>query len=101
MDSIGSMLLAILQYLAEDLPIGRAEDVVEIAASVLRGAASVRAAERGDGPAAAEKIAQGIGSLGRLGERADKHQVDVVGKDLHQVFKPGIADKLDIMAFLP
>jgi hypothetical protein len=97
----GAVLRAILQHVADQVAIGEAEDVVKVEASVVRVTAGMRAAEDGDGAAAAQEIAQGIGGLGSFRECADEHQVSIVRQFLEQVLEAGVADECDIMAFLP
>ena len=87
----GPMRGAVLQDVTDDGLVGEAQDVVEVLHGVLRVAAGVRAAEDGDRALRSEQVAQRVGQLRRLCERADEDEVDVVRQLLDQILKTGIA----------
>ena len=91
---------ALVEHALDDRLVGEAEDVVEVLARVLRVAARMRAAEHGDDAALAEQVADGVGELRGLRERADEHDVDVLRQDGRQVLEPRVADELDVVAQL-
>ncbi len=76
------------EHFLDDRPVGEAEDVVEVLLRVLGIAAGVRPAEHGDGPASAEKIAQRVGELGRLGECADEQHIEIGGELVEKILPP-------------
>ena len=92
--------LALLEHLGEDLPVGEAQHVVEVALRVLGIAAGVGPAQHGDRAPLPEEVAQRIGELGRLGEGTDEEEIEI-GRDLlKQVLRAGVADELHLVARL-
>jgi hypothetical protein len=92
---------AVREDVADYRPVGEPQDVVEVPQGVLGVAAGVGAAERGDGPAGAAEVAQGVGRLRGLGEGADEHHVGVGGHRPQQVLAAGVADEGDVVPVLP
>src|SRR3546814_9812832 len=80
--------------------VGEAEDVVEILGGILRIAAGMRAAQHGDGAAAAAEVAQRIGGLGRAGEGADEEDVGVLRQLGGEILDAGVAEIAHLMAEL-
>jgi hypothetical protein len=80
--------------------IGETEDVVEVALGVLGIAARVRATQHRDRPALPKQVAQGVGQLGCLGERADEEDVEITGQLLQESLDAGVAHIVHPMASL-
>ena len=94
------MRLAFLQDFLDDRPVGEAQDVVEVLLRVLGIAAGVRSAEHRDGSASAEKIAERVGELGRLGECADEQHIEIVGELGEKILPARVAEIADIVTRL-
>ncbi len=99
-DAERTVLRTILQDLAQNRLVGETEDIIEVVLRILGVATGVGTSEDCNRPVLPESFAQSIGQLSRLRERTDEHDVDAAGKLLYQVFKPGIADELDVMPLL-
>ena len=60
----------------------------------------MRPAENGDGSLRPEEVAQGIRGMGCLGEGADEDQVDLGRQFFEQIFKTGVTDESNVVAFV-
>jgi hypothetical protein len=94
------MLSAVVQDVLDYLFVGEPDDVIEILDCVLGIAAGMRATQHRHRAAATEQVAEGIGQLGRLGERANEQQIQIGRKLLEQILESGITDKSDIVPSL-
>jgi hypothetical protein len=83
-----------------DVPVGEAQDVIEVLAGVLGIAPGVGPAEYGHGALLPEQIAQRVGELGRLREGTDEQHVQVGRQLLEQILQACIADKGHIVTLL-
>ncbi len=70
--------------------VGESQDVVKVPLRVLRVAARVRSAQRGDHPPGVKLVAQGIRELRRFRERPDENQVEILRELRGEVLKPGV-----------
>src|SRR5262249_18031298 len=88
------------EQLLDDPAVGESEYVIEVALRVLGVAARMWAAERGDGAALPEQVADGVRQVSGLGEGADKQDVQVGGQILQQLLDPGVTNVVYLMAGL-
>ena len=83
----------------DDVLIGETGDIIEILLCILGVTARVRVAKHRDSTARPVKIAQGIRRKRRLGERADKDDVDMFRQYIEEVFETGVGYVGDGMSF--
>ena len=63
---------AVPQNVAEGLPVGKAEDVIEILKGIFWVATGMRSPNRRDRSLRPEQVTQGVGGMSRLSERTDE-----------------------------
>src|SRR5262249_49233379 len=83
-----TMRAAFPQNVVEGVPVGKAQDVIEMPQSIFRVATGMRSPKRRDGSLRPEQVTQGVGGMSRLGERADEDQVDLGRQFRQQILKP-------------
>src|SRR5262249_6642548 len=95
------MRAAFPQKVLEGVPVGKAQDVIEIPQCIFRVTTGMRSSNRGDGPSRTQQVAQGVSGMSRLSERTDEDQIDMGRQFRQQIFKPCVADERNVMPLLP